>query len=71
MAVDEARQVFGDVFRFLEGHGIDALDLQRLHVALHHGVVVGVATSRHRAAQAVFPEQGAVGLGAYCKPLSE
>ena len=63
MAVDEARQVFSDVLRTLEGHGVDALDLQRLHEALHHRVVVGVATPSHRADQAVFVEQGPVGLG--------
>ena len=52
-----------DVFRALERHGIDALDLQRLHEALHHRVVVGVAAPRHRADQAMFAEQGTVGLG--------
>ena len=39
------------------------LDLQRLHEALHHRAVVGVPASRHRADQAVFAEQGMVGLG--------
>ena len=33
VAVDEARQVAGDVLLALERHGIDALDLQRLHEA--------------------------------------
>ena len=52
-----------DVLRALEGHGVDALDLQRLHEAFHHGVVVGVATASHRADQAVFVEQSPIGLG--------
>ena len=43
--------------------GIDALDLQRLHEAFHHGVVIGVAAPSHRADQAVLAEQGPVGLG--------
>jgi len=55
--------VFRDVLGALEGHGVDALDLQGFHEALHHGVVVGVATPPHRADQAVIVEQGPVGLG--------
>ena len=41
----------------------DRPDLQRLHEAFHHGVVVGVAAPSHRADQAVFAEQGPVDLG--------
>ena len=44
-------------------HGIDALDLQRLHEAFHHRVVVRVAAPCHRADQAVLAEQGSVSLG--------
>ena len=41
VAGDEAGQSLREVFFVLEGHGTDALDLQRLHEALSYSLVVG------------------------------
>lgn len=60
--VDEAGKVVRHIGEGLVGHGIDGLDLQRLHEAFGLGIVVGVAAPSHRADQAMRIEDFAIGF---------
>lgn len=65
---DEARQAFEHVGERLEGHGIDAFNLERLHEALGLSIVIRVAASSHRANKAVLGEMLPVRLGSLLRP---
>ena len=54
--IDEAWKVGSDVLEGLIGHGIDGLDLQRLHEALGLGVVVRIAAAPHRSDETMLGE---------------
>jgi hypothetical protein len=59
---DEVWKVVGDVLESLKGHRIDRLDLQRFHEALGLGIVIGIASSSHRACEPMVTEELPVDL---------
>ena len=61
--IDKAWKIGGDVFESFVIHQIDGLDLKGLHKALGLGIVIGIATSAHRADETMFGQQVAIGLG--------
>ena len=61
--INKAWKICGDVFESFVIHQIDGLDLKGLHKALGLGIVIGIATSAHRADETMFGQQVAVGLG--------
>src|SRR3954447_17927470 len=58
--IDEFREVRRGVFEAFERHRVNGLDLQRLHEALHLGVIVRVATPAHGADEPMSSEQLAI-----------
>ena len=61
--IDKAWKIGGDVFEGFVIHQIDGLDLKGLHEAFGLGIVIGIATSAHRADETMFGQQVAIGLG--------
>ena len=61
--IDKAWKIGGHVFESFVIHQIDGLDLKGLHKALGLGIVIGIATSGHRADETTFGQQVAIGLG--------
>ena len=61
--IDKAWKIGGDVFESFVIHQIDGLDLKGLHKALGLGIVIGIATSAHRADETMFGQQVAIELG--------
>src|SRR6266481_604888 len=66
--IDKAWKVSGDVFESFVIHQIDGLDLEGLHKALGLGIVIGIATSAHRADETMFGQQVAIRLGGVLRP---
>jgi hypothetical protein len=60
--IDKAWKIGGDVFEGFVIHQIDGLDLKDLHKALGLGIVIGIATSAHRADETMSGQQVAIGL---------
>src|SRR6478609_6817774 len=61
--IDKAWKIGGDVFESFVIHQMDGLDLKGLHKALGLGIVIGIATSAHRADETMFGQQVAIELG--------
>src|SRR6478672_9962060 len=61
--IDKAWKIGGDVFESFVIHQIDGLDLKGLHKALGLGIVIGIATSAHRADETMFGQQVAIVFG--------
>ena len=61
--IDKAWKFGGDVFESFVIHQIDGLGLEGLHKALGLGIVIGIATSAHRADETMFGQQVAIRFG--------